>query len=144
MKSYTEVYEYHKKSGNHDDFRNFVGNHSELLSLYMWLAEKPQLQPMIVTGLPEEVFFDSLQPEQTIPAARLLWHSPTNSNCSLKFSGKSTLAASVNALIEEHHKSREASQQKTGPHATQLTKEKLAMQISRNLEDNVKRLIEIK
>jgi hypothetical protein len=54
------------------------------------------------------------------------------------------LAASVNALIEERRKSRESSQQKTDPYATQLTKEKLEMQISRNLEDNVSRLIEIK
>jgi len=68
----------------------------------------------------------------------------TNSDCSSKFSGKSTLAASVNALIEERRKSRESSQQKTDPYATQLTKEELEMQISRNLEDNVNRLIEIK
>ena len=100
MKSYTEADENHKKSGSHDDFENFVGNCSELLYLYMWLAEKPQLQPMLVTSLPEEVFFDSTQPEQTLPVARSLRHLPTNSDFSLKLSGKSTLAASVNALIE--------------------------------------------
>jgi len=144
MKSYTEVYENHKKSGNHDDFENFVGNCSELLYLYMWLAEKPQLQPMLVTSLPEEVFFDSTQPEQTVPVARSLRRLPSNLDCSLKLSGKSTLAASVNALIEEHCKFRESSQQQTDPYATQLTKENLEMQISRNLEDNVNRLIEIK
>jgi len=54
------------------------------------------------------------------------------------------LAASVNSLIEERRKSWESSQQKTDPYTTQLTKEKLEMQISRNLEDNVNRLIEIK
>jgi len=54
------------------------------------------------------------------------------------------LAASVNAVIEEHRKSRESSQEQTDPYAAQLTKEKLEMQISRNLEDKVYHLIEIK
>jgi hypothetical protein len=35
----------------------------------LWLQEKSKLQPMIVINLPEEVFFDSAQPEQTINAA---------------------------------------------------------------------------
>jgi hypothetical protein len=46
MKGYSEVYDNHKKSGNYDDFENFVGNPSECLHLYFWLQEKPQLQPM--------------------------------------------------------------------------------------------------
>ncbi len=54
------------------------------------------------------------------------------------------LAASVNALIEECHKSRESSQQQTDLYVAQLMKEKLEMQISRNLEDNVNPLIKIK
>jgi hypothetical protein len=92
----------------------------------------------------KKCFFDSAQPEQTINAASSLQRSPANSNCSLKFRGKSTLAASVNAVIEEHRKSRESSQEQTDPYAAQLTKEKLEMQISRNLEDKVYHLIEIK
>ncbi len=54
------------------------------------------------------------------------------------------LAASVNALIEENHKSRESSQQQTDLYVAQLMKEKLEMQICRNLEDNVNPLIKIK
>jgi hypothetical protein len=51
MKAYSEVYDNHKKSGSHDDFANFVGNCSELLYLYFWLQEKPQLQPMVGPSL---------------------------------------------------------------------------------------------
>jgi len=86
----------------------------------------------------------TIQPEQTVPVARSLRRLLTHLDCSLKFSGKSTLVASVNALIEERRKSPESSQQQTDPYATQLTKEKLEMQISRNLEDNSNRLIEVK
>jgi hypothetical protein len=35
----------------------------------LWLQEKPQLHPMIVIDLPEEVFFDSSLPEQAAAAA---------------------------------------------------------------------------
>ncbi len=61
--------------------------------------------------LPEEAFFDSAQPEQTVSAAGSLQHLSMNPDYSSKFSGKSTLATSANALIEERHKSRESSQQ---------------------------------
>ncbi len=142
MKGYSEVYDNHKKSGNHDDFENFVGNCSELLYLYFWLQEKPQLQPMVIINLPEEVFFDTSVPDQI--AARPLRRSPTGSESSLKFSGKSTLAASVTAFIEERRKSRELSLVQSDPYVSQLTKEKLEMQVSHNLEDNVNRLIEVK
>jgi hypothetical protein len=74
----------------------------------------------------------------------LLQRLPTNLDCSLKFSGKSTLAASVNALIQECRKSRESCQQQTDPYVAHIMKEKLEMQISRNLEDNVNHLLEIK
>jgi hypothetical protein len=97
---------------------------------------------MVVINLPKEVIFDTSVPDQT--AARPLWRSPTGSESSLKFSGKSTLAASVTALIEERRKSRELSLVQSDPYVSQLTKEKLEMQVSRNLEDNVNRLIEVK
>jgi hypothetical protein len=38
---------------------------------------------MIAIDLPEEVFFDSLKPEQATTAARSLWQSPTGSESSL-------------------------------------------------------------
>jgi hypothetical protein len=76
--------------------------------------------------------------------ARPLRRSPTGSESSLKFSGKSTLAASITALIEERCKSRELSLVQRDPYVSQLTKEKLEMQVSRNLEDNVNCLIEVK
>jgi hypothetical protein len=132
-----------KKSGIHDDFENFVGNRSELFYLHLWLQEKPQLQPMLVINLLKELFFDSAQPEQTGCVAGSI-HSPTNSDYSSKSGGKSTLAASVNALIEERRKSRELSQQRIDPYVAQLTKKKLEMQTSKNLEDNINCLIEIK
>ncbi len=53
---------------------------------------------------------------------------------------------SKNALIEECHKSRESSQQHADPYVTELTKltkEKLEMQMSKNLEDNINHLIKI-
>jgi len=43
-KSYGEIFENHKKSGNHDDFINFCGSKSEVYYLYLWLKEKPQLE----------------------------------------------------------------------------------------------------
>jgi hypothetical protein len=48
MKGYSKVYNNQKKSGNHDDFENFVGNCSELLYFYFWLQEKPHLHPMVL------------------------------------------------------------------------------------------------
>ena len=60
---------------------------------------------------------------------------------------KSTLAASVNALVEERRKSREFKEQSNkepDQYQSRLNKEKLDMQISRNLDDNINRLIDIK
>jgi hypothetical protein len=54
------------------------------------------------------------------------------------------LAASVTALIEERRKSRELSFVQSDPYVSQLTEEKLEMQVSRNLEDNINHIIEVK
>jgi hypothetical protein len=40
------------KSGNHD-FINFCGSKSEVYYLHLWLKEKPQLEAMVVTELPD-------------------------------------------------------------------------------------------
>ncbi len=55
-KSYGEIFENHRKSGNHDDFINFCGSKSEVFYLYLWLKDKPQLEPMVVIDLPEGAF----------------------------------------------------------------------------------------
>jgi len=49
------------------------------------------------------------------------------------------LVASINSLVEERRKSREP-----GPVKVEINRKKLEMQISRNYEDNVKRLIDVK
>jgi beta-phosphoglucomutase-like phosphatase (HAD superfamily) len=57
------------------------------------------------------------------------------------------LAASVNALVEEWRKSREFKEhfhREPDQLQSRLNKEKLEMQISRNLDDNINRLIDIK
>ncbi len=54
------------------------------------------------------------------------------------------MAASVTALIEERRKSRELSFVQSDPYVSQLTEEKLEMQVSRNLEDNINHIIEVK
>ncbi len=95
-KSYREVFDNHKKSGNHDDFINFCGSKGDVNYLYLWLQEKPQLESIVVTDLPDGVFFDStIVFENTITPRR----SPTESEASFRTSTKSTLAASVNALV---------------------------------------------
>jgi hypothetical protein len=98
-KSYSEVFEIHKKSGNHDDFINFYGARSKMYYLHFWLEEKPQLQNMVVIDLPDGVFFDSGNKDQF----ELRRHpSPTSLELSFACSGgRNNLAASVNALVEE-------------------------------------------
>jgi len=49
------------------------------------------------------------------------------------------LVASINSLVEERRKTREP-----GPIKVEINRKKLKMQISRNYEDNVKRLIDVK
>jgi hypothetical protein len=61
--SYGEIFENSKKSGNHDDFISFCGAKSEVYYLYLWLQVKPQLNAMVVTELPNEVFFGSRMKE---------------------------------------------------------------------------------
>ena len=97
-KSYREVFENHKKSGNHDDFINFCGSKGDVYYLYLWLQEKPQLESMVVADLPNDVFFDSAAAFENTTTPR---RSPTESESSFRTSAKSTLAASVNALVEE-------------------------------------------
>ena len=46
-KIYGEVFQNHKKSGNHDDFVNFCGSKGEVYYLHLWLQEKPQLEPLV-------------------------------------------------------------------------------------------------
>ena len=136
-KSYGEIFENHKKSGNHDDFINFCGSKSEVFYLYLWLKDKPQLEPMVVIDLPEGAFFDSGKKNDYEVRRR---PSPTNSDVSFARSGsRNSLVASVNALVEERRKSREPGQVEI-----EINKQKLEMQISRNYDDNVKRLIEVK
>jgi len=64
--------------------------------------------------------------------------SPTFSNNS----GRSALVDSVNALVEEGKKSRESKEQDL--FQLKFNEEKLKMQVSRNYDENVKRLIEVK
>ena len=56
---------------------------------------------------------------------------------------KPSIAASVNALVEERRKAREHSE-KPDQYQSKLNKVKLDMQISRNHEENVNWLIEVK
>lgn len=46
-----------KKSENHDDFIDFCVAKSEVYYLYLWLQKQPQLDAMVVTELPQEVFW---------------------------------------------------------------------------------------
>jgi hypothetical protein len=138
-KSYAEIHKNHKQSGNHDDFINFVGVKSKVYCLYLWLQGKPQLEPMVNINLPEEVFFDignkSKQDEvQHRP-------SPTNSKLSFVCSsiGRNNMVASINSFVEEHRKSREPR-----PIEVEINRKKLEMKISRNYEDHVKRLLDVK
>jgi hypothetical protein len=138
-KSYAEIHKNHKQSGNHDHFINFVGVKSKVYCLYLWLQGKPQLEPMVNINLPEEVFFDignkSKQDEvQHRP-------SPTNSKLSFVCSsiGRNNMVASINSLVEEHRKSREPR-----PIEVEINRKKLEMKISRNYEDHVKRLLDVK
>jgi hypothetical protein len=137
-KSYAEVFENFKKSGNHDDFINFCGAKSEVYYLYLWLQEKPQLEQMVVAELPNDLFIDSAKKEQFELKRR---PSPTGSELSFSRSSgnKSSVAASINALVEERRKSREPSQFDEA-----ISKQKLEMKLSRNYEENVKRLIDVK
>jgi hypothetical protein len=137
-KSYAEVFENFKKSGNHDDFINFCGAKSEVYYLYLWLQEKPQLEQMVVAELPNDLFIDSAKKEQFELKRR---PSPTGSELSFSRSSgnKSSVAASINALVEERRKSREPSHFDEA-----ISKQKLEMKLSRNYEENVKRLIDVK
>jgi hypothetical protein len=139
-KIYGEVFQNHKKSGNHDDFVNFCGSKGEVYYLHLWLQEKPQLEPLVVIELPEDVLFDSAA-EKRIDIPR---RSPTFSDSSFRGgSSKVSIAASVNALVEERRKSRENSE-KPDEYQSKLNRVKLDIQISRNYDENVNRLIEVK
>jgi hypothetical protein len=137
-KSYAEVFEDFKKSGSHDDFINFCGSKSEVYYLYLWLQEKPQLEQMVVAELPTDLFINSGKKEQFELKRR---PSPTSSELSFSRSsgGKSSVPASINALVEERRKSREPSYFDEA-----ISKQKLEMKLSRNYEENVKRLIDVK
>jgi hypothetical protein len=137
-KSNGEIFESFKKSGNHDDFINFCGAKSEVYYLYFWLKEKPQLDAMIVTELPDEVFFDSGMKEDYEVKCR---PSLTCLELSFASSGgsRNSLVASMNALVEERWKSQEPAQ-----YDSAINKQKLDRHISHNYDENVKRLIDVK
>jgi len=66
--------------------------------LYMWLKDKPQLEPMVVINLLEEVFFDSGKKEFEVQCQP----SPTGSELSIVHSsGKNNLAASIHSKTGE-------------------------------------------
>jgi hypothetical protein len=71
-----------------------------------------------------------------------LKHCPSPTGSELSFSrssgGKSSVAASINALVEERRKSREPSHFNKA-----ISKQKLEMKLSQNYEENVKRLIDM-
>ncbi len=91
----------------------------------------------MVIDLPEGVFFDSGKKDDYEVRRR---PSPTTSELSFAHSGsRNSLVASVNALVEERRKAREP-----GQYDAEINKQKLEMHISRNYDDNVKRLIEVK
>jgi hypothetical protein len=138
-KSYAEIHENHKQSGNHDDFINFVGAKSKVYYLHLWLQDKPQLEPMVNINLPEDIFLDSGNTHKQDEVQHR--PSPTNSKLSFIRSsiGRNNLVASINSLVEERRKSREP-----GPVELEINRKKLEMQTSRNYEDNVKRLIDVK
>jgi len=141
-KLYSEAFENHKKSGNHDDFVNFCGNRGEVYYLHLWLQEKPQMESLVLSNLPDDVFFDSGRGSVPSITPR---RSPTESESSFNVGarGRTSLAASVGALVEERRKSREQSET-VDKSISHLNEQKLQMQISRNLEENVNRLIETK
>ncbi len=89
-KSYWEVFENYKKSGNHDDFINICGAKREVYYLYLWLQEQPQLESMVVADLPNTIFFDSATPLEITHDNP--WRSPTESEASFRTSAKSSMA----------------------------------------------------
>jgi hypothetical protein len=125
---------------NHDDFVNFCGSKGEVYYLHLWLQEKPQLKPLVVIELPKDVLFDSA----AAVGVRTPRRSPTMSDSSFRGNGvKSSIAASVKALVEEHRMAREKSE-KPDAYQAKMSKVKLDMQISRNYVENVNCLIEVK
>jgi len=67
--------------------------------LYMWLKDKPQLEPMVLINLPKEVFFYCGKKEEFE-----VWHqpSPTGSELSIVHSsGKNNLVASIHSKTGE-------------------------------------------
>jgi hypothetical protein len=100
--------------------------------LYLWLQEKPQLGSIVVTDLPDDVFFDSAMAFENTTTP---WSSPTESEASFQTSKKFTFAASIITLVEEQRKSREFKEQSNkepDQFQSRLNKEKLEMQISCN------------
>jgi hypothetical protein len=131
IKVYSEVFQNNKKSGNHDDFVNFCGSKGEIYYLHLWLQEKPQLEPLLVIELPEDVIFDSAAPKNNRCPRRSL----TPSDSSFRGSSmKPSIAASVNALVEELRKAREH-YEKPDEYQSKLNKVKLDMQISKNYDE---------
>jgi hypothetical protein len=106
-KSYAVIHKNHKQSGNHDDLINFVGAKNEVYYLYLWLQDKPQLEPMVNINLLEEVFFDSGNKSKQDEVQRQ--PSPTNSKLSFIRSsiGRNNLVTSKSSLVEGRRKSRE-------------------------------------
>ena len=91
------------------------------------------------------LMMSSLIVEEVVFQPRLPGNLPQclNPRSILGARGRSSLAASVGALVEERRKSREQSET-VDKSISHLNEQKLQMQISRNLEENVNRLIETK
>jgi hypothetical protein len=100
------------------------------------------MESLVLTNLPDDVFFDSGRGSlPTTTPRRSLTESESSFNVGAR--GRSSLAASVGALVEERQKSREQTET-VDKSISQLNEQKLQMQISHNLEENVNRLIETK
>ena len=110
--------------------------------IHLRLQEKPQVEPLAISNLPYDVFYDSGKPSYPTTTP---WQSPKESETSFNMGprSRSSLAASVGALVDEQRKSGEQ-MLSVDNSISRPNEEKLSMQISRNLEENVNWLIETK
>jgi hypothetical protein len=141
-KLYSDAFENHNKSGNHDDFIYFCGNRGEVYYLHLWLQEKPQMEPLVISNLPDDVFYDSGKPSypNTTPGNHPQSRKPHS--IWVVEADHHLQQVWVHWLMNDGSPGEQTLSVDNS--ISRLNEEKLSMQISHNLEENVNWLIETK
>ena len=100
---YQIAHQNYKKSGSHDEYHCYVGNHPYLLYYHLWLAAVPNILHLAIPTLPANVMKESNNPSATITSFSEVSNMGKKGKHAIKKQRNSDVASALLKIAEQQN-----------------------------------------